>query len=99
MRASALVRESLCLYCAIKGRSTAATVRDHVQDHHGDHLLFWSQANHASLCASCHVAKSNATRGAGTFDLKAYEEAHAAGRVGTDYWNGQVVAASKARWD
>ncbi|MFS0827608.1 HNH endonuclease [Pseudomonas phoenicis] len=44
----------LCAYCAKIGRTTAASVVDHVTPHRGDKDLFWSQANWQPLCKHCH---------------------------------------------
>jgi 5-methylcytosine-specific restriction protein A len=44
--------------CFLEQRTTVATQTDHVQPHRGDRVLFWSQSNWQSLCATCHGAKS-----------------------------------------
>jgi len=56
-RASQLAQQPLCQECRSQGRTTAATVADHIQPVRlgGD---FWSPANHQSLCRPCHQAKS-----------------------------------------
>lgn len=43
----------LCVYCAKIGKTTPATVADHVVPHKGDELLFWTGALQ-SLCSPCH---------------------------------------------
>ena len=47
--------------CAQAGRTTAATVCDHIQPVRlgGD---FWDSRNYQSLCRPCHQAKSAAER-------------------------------------
>lgn len=49
-----LAKHPLCVMCARQGRTTAATVVDHVIPHRGDMLLFWQSDNWQPLCASCH---------------------------------------------
>lgn len=44
----------LCVFCDREGRTTAATVVDHITPHKGDMTLFWDRANWQPLCASCH---------------------------------------------
>jgi len=53
-RAAFLVRYPLCAQCERMGRTTVATVVDHVTPHRGDRALFWDSGNWQSLCASCH---------------------------------------------
>lgn len=48
-----LDREPLCRICSRAGRTTAATVADHIVPHKGDLDLFWN-GELQSLCASCH---------------------------------------------
>lgn len=48
-----LQAEPLCRYCAAMGRTTAATVVDHITPHKGDEALFFGGALQ-SLCKGCH---------------------------------------------
>ena len=48
----------LCVICEAKGKTTAATVVDHIVPHKGSQELFWDVSNHQSLCASCHGRKT-----------------------------------------
>lgn len=45
--------DPLCAICLKVGRTTAATVADHIVPHKGDLDLFWN-GELQSLCASCH---------------------------------------------
>ena len=49
-----LARNPLCRMCQAVGRTTIATVVDHVKPHKGDETLFWDQANWSPLCKPCH---------------------------------------------
>lgn len=49
-----LFAHPLCVYCEREGRTTAATVVDHIQPHQGNQALFWNPENHQGLCARCH---------------------------------------------
>jgi len=49
-----LLDHPLCVYCARKGMTTAASIVDHIVAHHGDQELFWDQENWQSLCKTCH---------------------------------------------
>lgn len=49
-----LLDSPLCVYCARLGRTTAATVVDHITPHRGDMTLFWDQTNWQSMCKPCH---------------------------------------------
>lgn len=53
-RATFLLHHPLCAECAKLGRTTAATVVDHIVAHRGDVQLFWDKANWQPLCAPCH---------------------------------------------
>jgi 5-methylcytosine-specific restriction protein A len=44
-----------CNICGIE----VATVVDHIQDHKGDEVLFWSTTNHQPLCVVCHNTKTH----------------------------------------
>lgn len=48
-RARQLAAEPLCRTCALHGRTTAATVADHIIPHRGDETLFWD-GDLQSLC-------------------------------------------------
>jgi hypothetical protein len=53
----------LCAMCLTEGRTTAATVADHVTPHRGDPELFW-HGDLQSLCAACHsLFKQSEERG------------------------------------
>ncbi|OZI36299.1 HNH endonuclease [Bordetella genomosp. 1] len=70
-RAAFLLANPLCRYCIRAGRTTPASVVDHIERHEGDAQLFWDRANWQPLCKTCHDG------------LKARQEAQeAAGRVG-----------------
>ncbi|WP_367118347.1 HNH endonuclease [uncultured Brevundimonas sp.] len=63
-RAAYLRDHPLCQYCEHQGRTTAATVVDHVTPHKGDHDLFYDRANWQPLCAPHHdAAKAQEERG------------------------------------
>ena len=53
-----LRRNPLCVECQRHGRTTAATVTDHVIPHRGDMVLFWAERNMASLCKLHHDQKT-----------------------------------------
>lgn len=53
-----LARYPLCVLCAAHGRTTAATVTDHIQPHKGNNALFRDRRNHQSLCGNCNRLKS-----------------------------------------
>jgi 5-methylcytosine-specific restriction protein A len=61
-RAAQLARKPCCEECARQGRTTAATVCDHIKPVRlgGD---FWDTSNYASLCRPCHQSKSASERG------------------------------------
>jgi len=44
----------LCVMCLEAGRTAAASIVDHKVPHKGDDALFWDEANHQSLCKTCH---------------------------------------------
>jgi len=56
----------LCEGCARNGRSTLATVVDHIIPHRGDPVLFWDRNNWQPLCERCHNAKSAREQHGGT---------------------------------
>jgi 5-methylcytosine-specific restriction endonuclease McrA len=47
----------LCVYCEREGRTTAATVVDHITPHRGDMARFWDETNWQSLCATHHSSQ------------------------------------------
>lgn len=49
-----LLDNPLCVFCARRGMTTAASVVDHVVAHQGDQALFWDQGNWQALCKPCH---------------------------------------------
>lgn len=51
----------LCAECGRGGRTTLATVVDHVVPHRGDPERFWDESNWQPLCTRCHNVKT-ATR-------------------------------------
>jgi 5-methylcytosine-specific restriction protein A len=51
-RAELLRREPLCRYCLRVGRTTEATVADHVEPHKGDPIKFLGPIQ--PLCKTCH---------------------------------------------
>jgi 5-methylcytosine-specific restriction protein A len=57
-RAGFLAAHPLCARCLAGGRTTAATVVDHITPHKGDARLFWNTANHQPLCKPCHDHKT-----------------------------------------
>lgn len=56
LRALHLSLSPLCVFCQQQGRTTAASVVDHITPHRGSEDLFWDPDNLQSLCASCHSA-------------------------------------------
>jgi len=46
----------LCVYCKRQGRTTAASVVDHITPHKNDTVLFWNKSNWQPLCTTCHNA-------------------------------------------
>lgn len=55
-----LAEYPLCATCETEGRTTAATITDHIVPHRGDERLFWDPDNWQSLCKPCHDAKTRA---------------------------------------
>jgi 5-methylcytosine-specific restriction enzyme A len=53
-----LRKHPLCCHCLERGRTTAATVVDHIIPHRGDKALFWNRENWQPLCKSCHDTKT-----------------------------------------
>ena len=60
-RAAQLARCPCCEECTRQGRTTAATVCDHVRPVRLGGGM-WDSSNYASLCRPCHQAKSAAER-------------------------------------
>lgn len=58
LRASHLAGSPLCVHCERQGRTTPATVVDHIEPHKGDRAKFTDRANLQSLCARCHNRKT-----------------------------------------
>jgi 5-methylcytosine-specific restriction endonuclease McrA len=54
LRAVHLAEHPLCVMCQREGRTTPATVVDHIVPHRGDHALLMAAANLQSLCAPHH---------------------------------------------
>ena len=54
-RVTFLRSNPLCVICNQGGKTTPATVVDHITPHKGDQDLFWdSQNNWQALCTNCH---------------------------------------------
>lgn len=49
-----LMSHPLCVMCSAEGRTTAASVVDHIKPHRGDQVLFWDKANWQPLCKPHH---------------------------------------------
>ena len=54
LRKVQLGQEPFCEYCARMGRTTRATVADHIIPHKGEHALLYDLDNLQSLCKTCH---------------------------------------------
>ena len=65
-RAAFLRAHPLCRYCEQQGRTSLATVVDHITPHKGDPALFWNQENWQSLCATDHSAAKQQQEKSGT---------------------------------
>lgn len=65
LRLAFLLRHPLCAFCNTKGRTTQATVVDHIIPHKGDHRLFWDVSNWQSLCKKCHDSDKKIIEGRG----------------------------------
>lgn len=66
-RAHQLKIEPLCRYCSAEGRTTAATVVDHVEPHRGDVNKFLLGAVQ-SLCEPCHNKRKQQIERRGFYD-------------------------------
>lgn len=53
-RAKYLDAHPLCCMCAALGKTTIATVVDHIIPHRDNRQLFWDKSNWQSLCVTCH---------------------------------------------
>jgi 5-methylcytosine-specific restriction protein A len=74
LRKAQLDRQPLCKMCLEEGRTTPATVADHVVPHKGDRMLFW-RGKLQSLCKLHHdSAKKRA-------EARGYDT-----RIGEDGW-------------
>lgn len=49
-----LAHNPLCVYCLEVGKTTPATVVDHIKPHKGDEKLFFDPNNRQGLCKRCH---------------------------------------------
>ena len=54
LRPQQLAKEPLCKRCLAEGKTTAATVVNHIKPHRGDWSLFADPDNLESLCAPHH---------------------------------------------
>ena len=54
LRLQFLRSHPLCAMCQAEGRTTAATVVDHIRPHRGDPVLMWDTANWQPLCKQHH---------------------------------------------
>ena len=57
-RKAFLQRHPLCAECLKEGRTTPATVVDHIVPHRGDTKLFWDEGNWQPLCETHHNKKT-----------------------------------------
>jgi len=48
----------LCVHCLTEGKTTAASVVDHIVPHKGDQKLFWAKNNWQALCTAHHNRKT-----------------------------------------
>lgn len=55
-----LAHHPLCVACAARGRTTLATVVDHIVPARHRPELFWDAANWQAMCHRCHNAKTAA---------------------------------------
>ena len=54
LRMRYLAEHPLCAFCEAEGRTTLATVVDHITPHKGDEALFWDEGNLQGLCRPHH---------------------------------------------
>jgi len=57
-RKAFLARNPLCVHCKQEGKSTPATVVDHIEPHKGNQRLFWDKNNWQPLCKTHHDKKT-----------------------------------------
>ena len=57
-RKAFLQKNPLCVKCLSAGRTSPATVVDHIIPHRGAQKLFWDESNWQPLCAACHNTKT-----------------------------------------
>ena len=76
LRMSVLLDQPLCEYCLLVGRTTSATLVDHIEPHKGDLKLFFDRTNLASCCDQCHSGFKQRFEETGDgklgFDLEGY---------------------------
>lgn len=65
-RETYLRKHPLCVDCERLGRTTPATVVDHIVPHRRDQELFWDKANWQSLCKRCHDSHKQRLEKSGT---------------------------------
>lgn len=65
-RAAYLKKHPLCVRCQQLGRTTAASVVDHIIPHRNDKALFWDKNNWQSLCKHCHDSYKQRLEKSGT---------------------------------
>ncbi len=56
-----LQENPLCVCADCEGKTTPATVVDHIVDHRGNYELFWNADNHQALAKRCHDRKTGRT--------------------------------------
>jgi hypothetical protein len=64
-RLQQLREHPLCVWCAKRGKVTAAVVAHHAQPHHGDRHMFWT-GTLISLCKLCHDSDAQRIEKGGT---------------------------------
>lgn len=67
LRYRQLQKEPLCRFCKELGKTTAATVVDHIIPHKGNRQLFEDEKNLQSLCAICHSSTKAKIESRGDF--------------------------------
>ena len=66
-RAAYLRAHPYCRMCEAQGRTSLATVVDHIKPHRGDEKLFWDSANNwQGLCVTDHSAAKQEQEKSGT---------------------------------
>lgn len=61
LRALILRRDPVCMEC----KRRPSEIADHIQDHRGDQILFWSPNNLRGICKQCHDIKTGTMHGIG----------------------------------